>query len=131
MAKEAKKTKEVAKTESAAKPRARRTKATAVAEVEAQPQTPTPVQLPQYLHTRRTEVGRVVSDKMEKTVVVLVERKKPHPLYKKVMSRSIKFMAHDEIGRGEGDMVRIIESRPMSARKRWQVVEIIAKAVKL
>jgi small subunit ribosomal protein S17 len=88
-------------------------------------------QLPEYRRTRRTEVGRVVSDKMEKTVVVLVERKKPHPLYKKVMSRSIKFMAHDEIGSAEGDTVRIIESRPMSARKRWQVIEIIAKAEKI
>ena len=88
-------------------------------------------QLPEYLRSRRTEVGRVVSDKMEKTVVVQVERKKPHPLYKKVIGRSVKFMAHDELGSAEGDTVRIIESRPMSARKRWQVIEIIAKAEKL
>jgi small subunit ribosomal protein S17 len=86
------------------------------------------VQLPEHLLTRRIEVGRVVSDKMEKTVVVLVERKKPHPLYKKVMRRSIKFMAHDELGAAQGDTVRIMESRPMSARKRWRVVEIVAKA---
>jgi small subunit ribosomal protein S17 len=84
--------------------------------------------LPQYLRTRRSEVGRVVSNKMEKTVVVTVNRSKPHPLYKKVMRRSVKFMAHDEMGAGMGDMVRIIESRPMSKRKRWQVVEILQKA---
>jgi len=88
-------------------------------------------QLPEYLQSKRTEVGRVVSDKMEKTVVVLVERKKAHPIYKKVVSRSVRFMAHDEMGSGEGDMVRIIESRPMSAHKRWRVIEIIAKAEKL
>src|SRR4051812_44664698 len=88
-------------------------------------------QLPEYLRSRRTEIGRVVSDKMEKTVVVLVERKKPHPLYKKVMRRSVRFMAHDEMGSDEGDTVRIVESRPMSAHKRWQVIEIIAKAEKV
>jgi small subunit ribosomal protein S17 len=85
-------------------------------------------QLPEYLQTKRTEVGRVVSDKMEKSVVVLVERRKQHPIYKKVMRRSIKFMAHNEIGAKAGDTVRIIESRPLSARKRWNVIEIIAQA---
>jgi small subunit ribosomal protein S17 len=85
-------------------------------------------QLPDYLRTKRTEVGRVVSDKMEKTVVVLVERRKQHPIYKKVMRRSVKFMAHNEMGAQTGDTVRIIESRPLSANKRWRVVEIIAKA---
>jgi small subunit ribosomal protein S17 len=84
--------------------------------------------LPEYLQTKRTEVGRVVSDKMEKTVVVLVERRKQHPIYKKVMKRSVRFMAHDELGAHSGDTVRIIESRPMSAHKRWRVIEIIAKA---
>jgi|SRR5687768_12154019 len=84
--------------------------------------------LPEYLQTRRTEIGRVVSDKMEKTVVVLVERAKPHPLYKKVMRRSVKFMAHDEMGAKTGDRVRIIESRPMSAHKRWRVIEILGSA---
>src|SRR5688572_33228063 len=84
--------------------------------------------LPEYLQSRRTEVGRVVSDKMEKTVVVLVERSKSHPLYKKVMRRSVKFMAHDEMGAKTGDRVRIIESRPMSAHKRWRVIEILGSA---
>jgi small subunit ribosomal protein S17 len=87
-----------------------------------------PVQVPEYAKGRRTEVGRVVSDKMEKTVVVSVDRLKPHPLYKKVMHRSAKFMAHDELGSGIGDTVRIIESRPLSARKRWRVVEILQRA---
>ena len=85
-------------------------------------------QLAEYLRRRRTEVGRVVSNKMQQTVVVSVNRSKPHPLYKKVMRRSAKFMAHDEMGAGMGDTVRIIESRPMSKRKRWQVVEIIRRA---
>ena len=112
--------------------RKRAPKAEAIQEqAQAQPQVQEQRPLPEYLHKRRTEVGRVVSDKMEKSVVVLVERKKPHPLYKKVMRRSVKFMAHDEMGSAEGDTVRIIESRPMSARKRWQVIEIVAKAVKL
>ena len=90
-----------------------------------------PSNIPQYLQTRRTEVGRVVSDKMEKSVVVSVERSKPHPIYKKVMRRSVKFMAHDEMGAVAGDLVRIVESRPMSKRKRWQVIEIVQRAVKL
>ncbi len=88
-------------------------------------------ELPEYLKTRRTEVGRVVSDKMQNTVVVSVDRAKTHPLYKKVMRRSAKFMAHDELGSGAGDLVRIIESRPMSAHKRWRVVEIVQKAEKI
>ncbi len=85
-------------------------------------------QLPEYLRTKRTEVGRVVSDKMEKSVVVVVERRKQHPIYKKVMRRSIKFMAHNELNAKKGDTVRIIESRPLSARKRWNVIEIIETA---
>ncbi len=84
--------------------------------------------LPEYLRGRRAELGRVVSDKMEKTVVVSVERSKPHPIYRKVMRRSVKFMAHDELGARTGDVVRIIESRPLSARKRWRVVEIVQRA---
>jgi small subunit ribosomal protein S17 len=126
------------KTTKAAKPRASRKSAAAVAaeqapvEVEAAPSgVAEPRELPEHMRSRRTEVGRVVSDKMQKSVVVLVERRKSHPIYKKVMRRSVKFMAHDELGSGEGDLVRIVESRPMSARKRWQVVEIIAKAEKI
>lgn len=129
MAKESTKTTETKKPATTTRKRAPKKEAEVKAEAKAQPQEARPV--PQYLQKRRTEVGRVVSDKMEKSVVVLVERKKPHPLYKKVMRRSVKFMAHDELGSAEGDTVRIIESRPMSARKRWQVIEIVAKAVKL
>jgi small subunit ribosomal protein S17 len=130
MAKEAKTATEVKKPARTRK--ATEAKKTAEAKKTPEPKVPEgPRELPEYLKSRRTEVGRVVSDKMEKTVVVVVERRKPHPIYKKVMRRSVKFMAHDEMGSGEGDMVRIIESRPMSAHKRWQVIEIIAKAEKL
>ena len=88
-------------------------------------------QLPEYLRTKRTEVGRVISDKMEKTVVVSVERRKQHPIYKKTMIRSVKFMAHNEINAKQGDTVRIIEARPMSANKRWNVIEIIESVDKV
>lgn len=84
--------------------------------------------LPEYLQTRRMEVGRVVSDKMQKTVVVSVERRVQHPIYKKVMRRSVKFMTHDELGVATGDTVRIMEMRPMSRHKRWQVVEVVQRA---
>lgn len=77
---------------------------------------------------RAEKVGVVYSDKMEKTVVVRVDRTVKHPLYHKYMKRRKKFMAHDELGAAEGDRVRIVETRPMSARKRWRVVEIIQKA---
>lgn len=87
--------------------------------------------LPEYLRRRRTEIGHVVSDKMTNTVVVLVDRAKPHPLYKKIMRRSAKFMAHDELGAATGDRVRIIESRPISKNKRWRVVEILQRAEKI
>lgn len=90
-----------------------------------------PVVLPDYLKGRPTEIGRVVSNKMQKTVVVVVERRKQHPIYKKIMKRSVRFMAHDEMGAQEGDTVRIIESRPISANKRWRVIEIITKAEKI
>jgi small subunit ribosomal protein S17 len=90
-----------------------------------------PVELPAYLASRRTETGRVVSNKMQKTVVVVVERRKQHPIYKKVMKRSVRFMAHDEMGAQEGDTVVIIESRPISANKRWRVIQIVTRAEKI
>ena len=103
-----------------------------VAETTEAPKLPTgPVELPAYLSNRRTETGRVVSNKMQKTVVVVVERRKQHPIYKKVMKRTVRFMAHDEMGAQEGDTVVIIESRPISANKRWRVIEILAKAEKV
>lgn len=84
--------------------------------------------LPEHLQRRQIETGRVVSDKMTKTVVVSVERRIQHPIYKKVMRRSVRFMAHDEMGARSGDTVRIMEARPMSRHKRWQVVEIVQRA---
>jgi small subunit ribosomal protein S17 len=78
---------------------------------------------------RQEKVGIVTSNRMRKTVVVTVERQFLHPLYKRVIRRSAKFMAHDENGQCRlGDTVRISESRPLSRRKRWQVVEVVARA---
>lgn len=79
---------------------------------------------------RAERVGIVTSDKMTKTVVVRVDRLLKHPKYRKYVRRRKNFMAHDETGAGIGDKVRIVETRPMSARKRWRVVEIVAKAEK-
>ncbi len=78
---------------------------------------------------RRQEVGVVTSDKMDKSVVVTVERIGTHPLYKKVVRTRVKFMAHDEGNECRiGDRVKLEECRPMSARKRWRVAEIIHRA---
>ena len=79
--------------------------------------------------TRGEKVGIVTSDKMEKTVVVRVDRLVQHPQYRRYVRRTSKFMAHDELGAKIGDKVRIIETRPLSARKRWRVIEIVQKAV--
>ena len=77
---------------------------------------------------RKTRLGRVVSDKMDKTVVVAVETPKRHPLYKKTIKRAIKYKAHDENNECRpGDIVKIIETRPLSRQKRWRVAEIITK----
>jgi small subunit ribosomal protein S17 len=76
----------------------------------------------------KTRVGRVVSDKMDKTVVVAVQTPKRHPLYKKTLKRSVKYKAHDENNQCRlDDTVRIIETRPLSKQKRWRVAEIITK----
>jgi small subunit ribosomal protein S17 len=78
---------------------------------------------------RKVRLGRVVSDKMEKTVVVQVSDRKSHPLYKKVMQRRVRFKAHDEGNQCKiGDLVRIMETRPLSKDKRWRVVEVVEKA---
>jgi small subunit ribosomal protein S17 len=79
---------------------------------------------------RAQKVGVVASDKMEKTVVVRVDRLIKHPKYRRFVRRTSKFMAHDETGAAVGDKVRIVETRPLSARKRWRVVEIVQKAEK-
>ena len=79
--------------------------------------------------SRKTRVGRVVSDKMDKTIVVAVEDRTAHPLYKKIMKRTYKLKAHDENNVcGVGDTVRVMETRPLSKDKRWRLVEIIEKA---
>jgi small subunit ribosomal protein S17 len=79
---------------------------------------------------RSQKVGIVASDKMEKTIVVRVDRLIKHPKYRRYVRRTSKFMAHDETGAAIGDKVRIVETRPLSARKRWRVVEIVQKAEK-
>jgi len=79
---------------------------------------------------RSQKVGAVVSDKMQKTVVVRVDRLVRHTKYRRYVRRTSKFMAHDEMGATIGDKVRIVETRPMSARKRWRVIEIVQKAAK-
>ena len=78
---------------------------------------------------RKERVGVVVSSKMDKTIVVAVERKEKHPLYGKFVKKTTKFVAHDEKNEcGEGDTVRIMETRPLSKTKNWRVVEIVEKA---
>jgi small subunit ribosomal protein S17 len=78
---------------------------------------------------RKTRVGTVVSDKMDKTVVVIVERRLAHPLYGKQVTRSKKYHAHDENNEYHvGDVVRIVETRPLSKLKRWRVAEVIERA---
>jgi small subunit ribosomal protein S17 len=78
---------------------------------------------------RKTKVGRVVSDKMDKTIVVSVERLARHRLYKRVIRLTTKFKAHDEANEAHvGDTVRIEESRPLSATKRWRLLEVVARA---
>jgi small subunit ribosomal protein S17 len=80
-------------------------------------------------HSKRAEkIGIVQSDKMTNTVTVRVDRLVKHPIYRKYVKRRKKFMAHDEKGAAIGDKVRIVETRPLSAKKRWRVVEIIQKA---
>ncbi|MDO8673397.1 MAG: 30S ribosomal protein S17 [Dehalococcoidia bacterium] len=80
------------------------------------------------LKNRKTRVGRVVSDKMERTVVVAVETAKQHPLYRRVIRRTSRIKAHDEDNVCRlGDMVRVMESRPISKDKSWKVVEVLTK----
>ncbi|MBO4584288.1 MAG: 30S ribosomal protein S17 [Clostridia bacterium] len=78
---------------------------------------------------RKERVGKVVSDKMEKTIVVAIEEHVKHPLYKKVVKRTYKLKAHDENNEcAIGDIVRVMETRPISKDKRWRLVEIVEKA---
>lgn len=78
---------------------------------------------------RKTLLGKVVSDRMEKTVVVLVETRKRHPIFKKMVKQSRRFITHDEKNESNvGDTVRIMETRPLSKNKRWRLVEIVERA---
>lgn len=78
---------------------------------------------------RKTRTGKVVSNKADKTIVVAIERQVAHPLYRKYFKQTTKVMAHDEKNEcNVGDVVKVIESRPLSARKRWALVEIIERA---
>ena len=78
---------------------------------------------------RRLKQGRVISDKMNKTIVVVSETRVPHPVYGKIVRKSVRFKAHDERNEAkEGDVVRIAECRPMSSEKRWRLVEIVERA---
>ena len=78
---------------------------------------------------RKVRTGKVVSNTMQKSIMVAVERRVPHPLYKKYFTRTTKLMAHDEKQEaGIGDLVKIIETRPLSKNKRWRLVEIVSRA---
>jgi len=78
---------------------------------------------------RKTRIGKVVSTKMNKSILVTIERRVPHPLYKKYFRRTTKLMVHDEQSTaGVGDTVKIMETRPMSKQKRWRLVAIVEKA---
>ncbi|MDH7515976.1 MAG: 30S ribosomal protein S17 [Bacteroidota bacterium] len=80
-------------------------------------------------HARKTRTGIVVAAKMDKTITVSIERRVPHPLYKKYFRKSKKYLVHDENGAaGVGDTVLIMETRPLSKRKRWRLVEILERA---
>jgi small subunit ribosomal protein S17 len=77
---------------------------------------------------RKTRIGRVINNRMDKTVVVAIATPKRYPLYKKTINRAVKYKAHDENNKCRpGDMVRIVETRPLSRHKRWRVAEIITK----
>ena len=78
---------------------------------------------------RKTRQGLVVSDKMDKTVVVAIERRVPHPVYGKMVTKTTRLKAHDEVNSAKvGDIVRIVETRPLSKDKRWRLVEIVERA---
>ena len=84
---------------------------------------------PKRTTRRKVRVGKVVSTKMEKSILVTIERRVPHPIYKKYFRRTTKLMAHDEERTAKvGDTVKIMETRPISKQKRWRLVEIIEKA---
>jgi small subunit ribosomal protein S17 len=93
-------------------------------EVRNQPEAATP-----RTSRRKVRIGQVVSNKMEKSIVVAVARRVPHPIYKKYFKRTSKLMAHDEKREAKiGDLVKIMETRPLSKNKRWRLVQVLEKA---
>ena len=77
---------------------------------------------------RKTRIGKVISNRMDKSIIVAIERKVKHPIYKKYFKKTTKFMAHDQNNIANiGDLVKIMETRPLSARKRWRLVEVVEK----
>lgn len=83
----------------------------------------------QTRNLRKVRIGKVISNKMNKSIIVAIERRVAHPLYKKYFKKTTKLMAHDENNEcGVGDIVKIMETRPLSKRKRWRLVEIVEKA---
>lgn len=85
--------------------------------------------VPEERNRRKTRQGVVVSDSMDKTIVVRVDRRTTHPLYRKTITRSSRFLAHDETNDVRvGDRVRIAETRPLSKRKRWRVIDVVERA---
>jgi len=101
-----------------------------ISESASAPEAAAPPAASQSRANRSQKVGTVTSDKMTKTVVVRVDRLVRHRKYRRYVRRTSKFMAHDEMGATVGDKVRIVETRPLSARKRWRVIEIVQKAAK-
>ena len=77
---------------------------------------------------RKTRIGKVISNRMDKSIIVAIERKVKHPIYKKYFKKTTKFMAHDQNNIANiGDLVKIMETRPLSARKRWRLIEVVEK----
>lgn len=90
---------------------------------------PAPATSTSSRHRRRIKMGVVRSDKMDKTIVVVTETRVPHPVYKKIVRKSVRFKAHDERNDAKvGDTVRIMETRPMSRDKRWRLLEVVERA---
>jgi small subunit ribosomal protein S17 len=102
---------------------------TPVAAASEQPQAATPAKTESERNARKERIGRVTSNKMQKTITVAIDRKVKHPMYGKFMNKTKKLTVHDEKNEcGIGDTVRVMETRPLSKNKRWRLIEIIEKA---
>lgn len=102
---------------------------TPVAAASEQPQAATPAKSESERNARKERIGRVTSNKMQKTITVAIDRKVKHPMYGKFMNKTKKLTVHDEKNEcGIGDTVRVMETRPLSKNKRWRLIEIIEKA---